>query len=162
MVFNKTATKNKMKKILISACLGLLLTTVVQAGTTVLVSCSGCTPWQPGYITGQWLLFHRGNSCTLKCSPCSSNFVIRYETEYWMCSGALNAPSITGNVSVQSQSGNSYLGTCTAGNVGGNGFPQERVYKLNSGNVTITDEEKVTGYQCCYNLAMSSGTIHHT
>ena len=105
---------------------------------------------------------HRGNAVTLKCNPCSSNFVIRFETEYWMCSGALNNYAITGSVAIVSNSGTSNLGTCTAGNVGGSGFPQERVYRLNSGTTTITNWEKVTNYGCCYNLAMSSGTIHHT
>ncbi|WPV02140.1 RICIN domain-containing protein [Mucilaginibacter sp. cycad4] len=122
---------------------------VDRGPTTVNVSCNGCSPWQSGFIAGSWTMMHRNDNATLSSDGGTSSYVCRYETEYWVGSGAIVPPTIqviSGTNTLTATSGTSNAGTCT-----GTAFPQEATYSLN-GTVKWTDNE----VGCSYNLALRS------
>ena len=80
------------------------LGSIANAGTTVATGGNWLVR-KTGWIGGTWIMMHRNEYVTLKCSPCNSLFTVRYETEYWQCSGGIVQPTVSGNISVASQSG---------------------------------------------------------
>ncbi len=122
------------------------LGSIANAGTTVATGGNWLVR-KTGWIGGTWIMMHRNEYVTLKCSPCNSLFTVRYETEYWQCSGGIVQPTVSGNISVASQSGTSNKGTCT-----GTGFPAEKKYNL-TGTALVRDNES----GCCYNLGVRNG-----
>lgn len=121
---------------------------MVQRGaTTVNVNCNGCEPWFPSAVAGSWIMMHWGDNLTLRNDGGTSQYVARYETEYWLGSGAYVRPQIqvlSGTNTRTSQTGQTNPGTCT-----GTPLPQEELYTLN-GTVKWTNVES----GCSYNIAM--------
>ncbi|MBW8803167.1 MAG: hypothetical protein JF587_04815 [Catenulisporales bacterium] len=48
---------------------------------------------QPGFLGGEWLLFHRGDTVTVQGR---GYFVVRWEIEYWRGTGVVSMPTFTG------------------------------------------------------------------
>jgi hypothetical protein len=106
--------------------------------------------FRAGYVFGTYCLMHRGEWVQLKSSG-SSKYTVRFETEYWIKSGAgINYPAVTvisGTNVRYSTSGQSAPGTCT-----GTPLPWEDYFNLN-GEVNWTDVEG----NCAMNAALRDG-----
>jgi hypothetical protein len=124
----------------------------VPAGYTYAAAGGGLEEFQAGYIFGDWIQMHHGDWVELASSG-TSEYIVRYETEYWVKSGALAQPIVqvtSGTNVLLSTSGRSELGTCT-----GTAFPWEARYRLN-GRVKWTNNEG--SGSCAYNLTFRDGT----
>lgn len=129
--------------------------TGVPSGWTYASAGGGLEEFQAGYIFGDWLMMHRGDWVELRSSGSTSRYIVRFETEYWVKSGAITWPTVqvlAGQNVVIANNGTSNPGTCT-----GTAFPWERTYELrNSGRVRWTSNDAIG---CAYNLAFRDA--HH-
>jgi hypothetical protein len=123
-----------------------------ETGTMTQNGCWGCQAGQSGWIGGDWVLMHRGDSVQLTTGTGSRYYWRRIEIEYWNGSGSIAAPtaSVTGtHILAADTQGNmsSKCGTCTGCNV----YYQQSYYWLR-GTVRWTDNERTNGMNCAYNL----------
>jgi len=124
--------------------------TSIPAGHVYRSAPGAWVAYRVSYLFGTWLLMHRGDNVQLSSSG-AAKYTVRYETEYWVKSGAgINYPLVEvlscTNVKY-STNGQSDPGTCT-----GTPLPWEDYWNLN-GTVRWTDVEG----NCAMNAALRDG-----
>ncbi|TDC20599.1 hypothetical protein E1265_21475 [Streptomyces sp. 8K308] len=128
---------------------------------------------QPGYLGGQWLLFHRGENVTLTGT---GYFQIRWEIEYWVHDGLVSMPTYTdqdgtflhvasgGGVRMDDpypggEEGRTRMGRESTGEY--TTLPEDepmlwiQEYYYLDGSITITNQERTNGGTAAYNLGVT-------
>ena len=67
----------------------------LPSGNIKLKDSEGMQPGQPGFVSGEWALFHRNDWVRMKGS---GFFRLRWEIEHWVHSGGINLPIVRGDV----------------------------------------------------------------
>jgi hypothetical protein len=117
------------------------------------VSQSGLDEFQSGFIYGDYIGMHYGDTVTIKSNGTGCTYYTRYETAYWGRSGNIVKPTcqvISGTNTKTWTDALEAVGTCT-----GTALPQQEKYSLN-GTVKWTNIEG----GCDVNFAIRDGHIN--